>query len=208
MKRVLLASTAAAAVAVAGLLPAAAVPTALGSIYEVGTVVAQNASPGSIPAGPADVTFTAPSNPLSFNSNGSADYTIGSFLATGGATILTGGGHAGDSLNGTLFNFTGTVSVTTGETFQAGHDDGMTLIIGGTTVISDPGPTSFTLTTSTYTGPTGNEPFQLVYGETFGAPAVLSVDLPFVSTIPEPASFAVLGAGLLGLGLLRRRKAS
>ncbi|MEO9190511.1 MAG: PEP-CTERM sorting domain-containing protein [Acetobacteraceae bacterium] len=206
MRRVLLASTAAAAVAVAGLLPAAAAPTAFGSVYEVTSGVAGNAIPGNVPAGPADVTFTAPSNPLSFNSNGSSDYTIGSFLATGGATILTGAGHLGDTLDGTLFNFTGTVTVTNGEKFTAGHDDGMTLVIGGVTVIDVPGPTSFTLSTSTYTGPTGNEPFQLVYGECCGAPGVLNVDLPLVSPVPEPAPLAVLGIGLLGLGFIRRRK--
>jgi len=206
MRRVLLASTAAAAVAVAGLLPAAAAPTAFGSVYEVTSAVANSATPGNVPAGPADVTFTAPSNPLSFNSNGSADYTIGSFLSTGNATILSGAGHLGDTVDGTLFNFTGSVSVTNLEKFTAGHDDGMTLVIGGVTVISAPGPTSFTITTSTYTGPTGNEPFQLVYGECCGPPGVLNVDLPLVSPVPEPAPLAVLGAGLLGLGFLRRRK--
>ena len=204
MRRVLLASTAAAAVAVAGLLPAAAAPTAFGSIYEVTSGVASNATPANVPAGPADVTFTAPSNPLSFHSDGL--YTIGEFLASGGATVISGASHLGDTLDNTLFNFTGSVTVTNGETFSAGHDDGLTLVIGGVPVISAPGSTSFTLTTSTYTGPTGNEPFQLVYGECCGAPADLVVDLPLVSPVPEPAALAILGAGLLGLGLVRRKK--
>ncbi len=139
MKRVLLATTAAAAVAVAGLLPAAAAPTAFGSLYEVSSAIANSATVANVPTGPADVTFTAPSSPLSFNpTNSSSIYMIGSWLGSGGATILTGGGHAGNSMDNTLINFTGTVSVTTGEKFSAGHDDGVTLVIGGTTVINSP----------------------------------------------------------------------
>jgi len=207
MKRVLFATTAVAAVAVAGLLPAMAVPTVLGSLYEVSSAIANSATPANVPAGPADVTFTAPSNPLSFNPTDSGSiYLIGSWLATGGATILTGSGHLGDSMDNTLINFTGTVSVTNGQKFAAGHDDGVTLVIGGTTVINAPAGTSYVVTSSTYTGPSGNQPFQLVYGECCGPPGALLVDLPFVSPVPEPASLAVFGAGLLGLGFLRRRK--
>ncbi|MGA9865082.1 MAG: PEP-CTERM sorting domain-containing protein [Acetobacteraceae bacterium] len=207
MKRVLLGTTAAAAVAVAGLLPAMAVPTAFGSLYEVSSAVAMNAVPGNVPAGPATVTFTAPSDPLSFNpADTNPPYTIGAWLATGGATILSGSSHLGDSMDNTLINFTGTVTVTTGQTFIAGHDDGVTLTIGGLTVISAPGPTALTPTTATYTGPSGNQPFQLVYGECCGPPAALVVDLPLVSPVPEPAALAVFGAGLLGLGFIRRRK--
>jgi len=206
LKRVLLTSAAVGVYLAVGLPSESQAQTASGSVYFVPSSVASNAIPGNVPAGPAAVTFLAPSNPLSFNSNGSTDYTVGSFLATGGATILTGSAASlAASLDNTLFNFTGTVSVTTGETFKAGHDDGLTLIIGGVTVISAPGGTSFTLTTSTYTGPTGNEPFQLVYGECCGSPAALEVDLPLQAT-PEPGSMAALGAGLAGLAYLRRRK--
>jgi hypothetical protein len=175
---------------------ASAASIASGSIWEVTTAIAQNATPANVPLTPPTVTFTAPSNPLSFNSNNAVNgYTIGGFLATGGGTILTGASHSGDSLDSTLFNFTGTVSVTTGEMFTAGHDDGLTLIIGGVTVINAPGPTGFVNTTETYTGPSGNEPFQLVYGECCGAPAVLNVSLPLVGAVPGP----VAGAGLPGL---------
>jgi hypothetical protein len=108
-------------------------------------------------------------------------------------------------MDNTLFNFTGTVSVTTGETFTVGHDDGLTLVIGGSTVISAPGPTAFELTTETYTGPSGNFAFQLVYGECCGAPADLSISLPLISAVPEPASVPFLGGGFAAMLLLRRR---
>jgi hypothetical protein len=110
------------------------------------------------------------------------------------------------NLDNTIFNFTGSVTVTTGETFTAGHDDGLTLVIGGLTVISAPGPTSFVTTTDTYTGPTGTYPFQLVYGECCGRPADLGISLPLVSKVPEPATLALFGLGLVGFGFMRRRR--
>jgi len=72
-----------------------------------------------------------------------------------------------------LLSFTGTVSVTHNQTFTVTHDDGLTLIIGGLDLGFNPGPTAPTTTTITYTGATGNFPFQLVYGECCGGPAVL-----------------------------------
>ena len=170
--------------------------------------------------GAADVTFSVPSptNPactgifagdtLCFNSGAASDgYTVGGFLATGGATILTGSAAALTAgLNNTVFEFTGTVTVTTGETFQAGHDDGLQLMIGSTLVIDAPGPTGFTTTPATYLGPSGTFSFDLVYGECCGPPALLGVALPLESTsVPEPATLALLSVCLITLGLSRRR---
>ncbi len=177
--------------------------TVTGAIYENNVTGSQDAIPSNVPSTTPDVTFTTQS-PINFAS-GSA-YTIGEFLNSGtGSTILTGASQLGNTLDNTLFNFMGSVSVTSGETFTAGHDDGLTLIIGGVTVISAPFGTSYTLTSSTYTGPTGTEPFQLVYGESYGPPAAITVNLPLQST-PEPSSILLLGAGLLGLGAALKRK--
>jgi hypothetical protein len=176
--------------------------TVSGSVYEVSQAIASDATPANVPGGPAAVTFTAPT-PLNFFSGN--QYTIGEFLTSGAATVLTGSSHLGDTLDGTLFNFTGSVTVTNGEMFTAGHDDGLTLIIDGITVISAPGPTSFQNTTDTYTGPSGTFAFQLVYGECCGAPADLSISLPLSSAVPEPATWGMMLLGFAGLGFAFRQ---
>jgi hypothetical protein len=92
-----------------------------------------------------------------------------------------------------------------------GHDDGLTLIVGGETLINAPGASSFVVTPSAaYSGsasPT-NVSFELVYGECCGAPAILSATLPLATptTIPEPSSVALFGIGLLAMGVGLKRK--
>jgi hypothetical protein len=181
---------------------AMAANTVEGSIWEGQPGPAGDATPGNVPGTTPDVTFTT-NSPINFSS-GSA-YTIGEFLSSGsGSTILTGSSQLGNTLDNTIFNFTGTVTVTSGETFTVGHDDGLTLIIGGVTVINAPGPTGFTDTTQTYTGPSGNEPFQLVYGECCGAPADLAISLPLTSAVPEPATWALMLFGVGAIGATMR----
>ncbi len=159
-----------------------------------------DATIGNIPATAPDVTFTIPSNPLNMDSRNSADgYTVGGFIASGGGSITSGASHSGDSLDNTFFAFSGTVSVTNGETFTVAHDDGLQLEIGGLLVIDVPGPTAPNVTTVTYAGPSGNLPFKLAYGECCGSPAVLNIDLP-LTAVPEPSTWAMMGLGFAALG--------
>jgi hypothetical protein len=172
--------------------------TITGSLYLVPEATSQDAIPGNVPAGTADVTFSV-NSPFNFSA---ADATIGTWLASGGAFNIVE--HTPGTLlslmdnftTGTLVNFLGNVSVTNGQQFSVTHDDGLTLIIGGVDLGFSGGPTPPTTTTATYTGPTGNFPFQLVYGECCEGAAVLQVDLPF-SADPVPGPIA--GAGLPGL---------
>jgi hypothetical protein len=211
----------------ASLLAAALLSPTMGQATVIGSAYLNNAAASSavigFSHGAADVTFSVPSptnsactgifagDTLCFNSNAQSNgYTLGGFLATGGATVLTGSAAAlASNLNNTVFEFTGTVTVTNGEQFQAGHDDGLQLMIGSTLVINAPGPTGFTTTPATYTGPSGTFTFDLVYGECCGAPALLGISLPLVTgppSIPEPATLALSAAGLLVLGVIRRKR--
>jgi hypothetical protein len=173
-----------------------------GSIWENDPAGAADAIIGNVPGTTPDVTFTT-DTPLNFTSG--SLYTIGEFLASGnGATILTGAGELGNTLENTIFDFKGDITVTTGEIFTVGHDDGMTLSFGGMTLINAPGSPSSN-TTSMYTGPSGTFAFELVYGECCGAPAALSLSLPLDSA-PEPGTSFLLGTALIALGAGLRRK--
>lgn len=211
MRRVVLAST----VAVFAFAGSAHAGTITGSIWENQPVPAGNATPANVPGTPANVTFSV--DQINFQSGGL--YTIGEFLnsnAGNNPTVFIGAGELGNSVGNTIWDFKGTVSVTNGQSFTAGHDDGLTLVIGATTVINAPGPTGFVNTTNTYTGPTGTFSFELVYGECCGAPAALAIDLPLQGApvpgqTPLPGAMPLFASGLGMVGLLgwrRKRKAS
>ena len=177
--------------------------TISGSIWENDATGANDASLANVPGTTPDVTFSV-SSPLTFASGGA--YTIGEFLTSGGATVLTGAGELGNTLFNTFFDFKGTVTVTNGQTFTVTHDDGLSLDIGGVLVIDQPGPTAPVTQTFTYSGASGNLPFELTYGECCGAPAELQISLPLSNAVPEPSSIVLLGAVLLGLGASLKRK--
>lgn len=180
-----------------------------GKLWHVPEATSQNAIPANVPVVAADVTFDV-NSPMNFFGT---SVSVGVWLGNGSAfniTENTPGTLASlmdNGTQGTLLEFTGFVTVTNGQTFTVTHDDGLTLIIGGLDLGFNPGPTAPVTTTETYTGPSGTFPFQLVYGECCGGPAVLQVDLPF-SNVPvsEPTTLALVGAGLTGLGWFSRRK--
>ena len=179
---------------------------AVGNLWHVPEATSQNAIPANVPLTTPDVIFSV-NSPFNFNATGA---TVQTWLNSSSAFNIienTPGTLASlmdSGTQGTLLSFTGTVSVTHNQTFTVTHDDGLTLIIGGLDLGFNPGPTAPT-TTITYTGATGNFPFQLVYGECCGGPAVLQISLP-LNAVPEPETYAMMVAGLAALGWVSRRR--
>ena len=180
-----------------------------GKLWHVPEAITFSAIPANVPGTTPDVVFDVMS-PMNFSG---IEVTVGTWLGSSAAfniTENTAGTLASlmdNGVVGTLLEFTGFVSVTNGQTFTVTHDDGLTLIIGGLDLGFNDGPTAPVTSTATYTGPSGNFSFQLVYAECCGGPAVLQVDLPFSNTpVPEPATLALVGAALAGMGWGRRRK--
>ena len=192
----------AAAVAAWGGVPAQA-NTITGEIWENFTTTTLGNEQGTFAnvatlsgARSADVTFSL-TGPINFSSV-VGGYTIGGFLGSGGATIVTGSGQAGNNLDNTLFYFSGMLSMVHGETYDLSHDDGAELSINGSDVVNSSIATdSF----YTWTGASGNYNFQLAYAEVEGPPGILTMH-----SVPDGGStMAMLGGVLTVMGGVARR---
>ena len=114
-----------------------------GSVWSVDSTVAQNATLANIPGTAPDATFLVPS-PLNFSIGESGTQSVAAFLTSGGAFNIVENtpGFLASETNNTFYLFTCSVSVLNGQMFDVSHDDGVTLVIGGVTVVDEPGPTS------------------------------------------------------------------
>ena len=143
-----------------------------------------------------------------FDSHGSADYTIGSWLKTGGVNFT--GPQAGDTLDDTLWLFYTDNHFSHAPDLTVTHDDGIAAPYGNILGTNYSGFTSGPTGAITETGTcvTCNYPGQIgiVYNETYGAPGVLEVN-----SVPEPSTWAMMGLGFAGLafaGYRARRTAT
>lgn len=177
------------------------------SVWENGISNLQNTPEPGAPLYGTTPTVTGTvsnSNPLDlFSFTSSTDLSLNGFLTAGGDTTsyLTGGSHSGDSINQSVFEFTGSQEILAG-TYSFTKDDGLILVVGGNKCIDAGGATAAETVTCTI-ATSGVYNFQLYYDETNGPPAVLTGNL---GAAPEPSSFVLLGSGLLSAaGILRRR---
>jgi len=191
-------------------LNAASANTVIGKAWLNDPTGTGNATIANIPVTAPNATFSELS-PLALQAGQNlVPYTLGGWVTSEACgAFITGASNASAGLDNTFFEFTGNVTVTTGETFTFQHDDGLTLVINGLTVVNAPGPTGAVSTTGTYTGAPGTFAFTLAYGEGCLAPAVLDVNLPLSST-PEPSTWAMMALGFAALGFAgyRARKTS
>lgn len=193
-------------------ISAAQANTISGKLWHVPEAVTFSAVPANVPASAPDVTFDV-NSPTNFFGTG---VTVGVWLANGSTfnivenTLGTLASLMDNGIQGTLLEFLGFVTVINGQQFTVTHDDGLTLIIGGLDLGFNPGPTAPVTNIATYTGPSGTFPFQLVYAECCGGPAVLQVDLPFSNTpaVPEPSTWLLLCSGSIALAAWRWKQAA
>jgi PEP-CTERM motif len=175
------------------------------------------------PTGPADATFTfqdptngginwinnAPQNPTP------AGNLVQNFLQLGdisnfvsakygnGAGGITNFGNASLSDTGvtlaSYFELTANYSSTAPLTGFVTHDDGASLYVNNANIFSN--PTLTTAVTDNFVLPAGNNQIELFYVEANGSPSVLTV-----AAVPEPATWAMMILGFVGVGFMSYRR--
>jgi hypothetical protein len=157
--------------------------------------------------GPPNATFTT--DAIDFDSTASG-FTVAGFLR-GRNPTFSYPGVAERDLYSVIILLTGTVTLQAGDNlFFFSHDDGVQLLIKGIgLVIDEPasGP-AVDFVFSVNAPATGDYKFSLLYGNCCAPPARLVWTSNIPVGIPEPASLALLGTALAGLGaaVTRRRR--
>lgn len=161
----------------------AAVYTFYGQVWTNETI-SSNVVLANIPTNPPVLTFTCSNaSPILqrfyFYASKSVpynNYTIGDFVTNQSTfelgvgwtnncpgQILTGSTFSTNSITSVVVLINGYISVTNGETFTYHHDDGMTLLIAGSTYVNEPF-TGVYSGTFNYVGLTGIQTLTIFYG--------------------------------------------
>ena len=142
-----------------------------------------------------------------------ASNTLAAFTSSGGGTVTAGAVPKVSPLSPATFNDSTLLKISfTTPSAVAGtitNDDGISLFNAGNTSNSqDLLPLSRATPTNAVpnTLSIASGSYDLYHAEVNGLPAELNVALSSGASVPEPASMALPGAGLLGVGLLRRKR--
>jgi hypothetical protein len=169
------------------------------------------------PPGPSSTPFALfsdPGNPINFVNNGpdtpdGSDNLFSEFFTPAvlaecnaansacGTTVMSTLDSENPEIS-TFIKITG-LMVQGGSVISISHDDGGTIYDGSTLVAGNSAESSENTESGIVPG-TGLQDLTIYYTEDNGAPSILQV------AVPEPMSLVLVGSGVIGLGLVRRRK--
>ena len=173
-------------------------------------------------------TFSDPGNPIQFVNNAKEFSTnntfrefftlpvLTEFIAAGGNPDASMSTADGKGTTSTFIRITGSYSSASAFTGLIDHDDGGQIVIDGdfstgvgTTFVCGNGNES-SENSQPCNFPSGTHTFAILYTEDNGSPSILTASVPAPSLLsipaPEPASLALLGVGVLGLGFVTAKR--